>query len=373
MKALLTFFCLFFTLFSATAQSSNEYNETDRVGINIPESQSNSTADIAAYVDSHFNTDAKKVRAIYIWVISHLNYSKANLHRIILNEDKDELVTVTMKRRKGVCENFAAVFNDICRKSNLKSFVVDGYTKQAGSVDRSSHAWCAVFINNQWSLYDPTWDAAYVKNFSYPINTYYFQASPSLFIQTHMPFDPMFQLLDHPITYKEFNAGYTESLSNKSYFSYVDSIKAYELLNPFNSYSSAIKRIKNNGPLNTMTETKVSQLKMEIEIINQDKDSVMYNGAVNDYNAAIAMFNNFLNYRNNQFKPAKTNTELESIFTNIYKLIASSRFKLTAVNNSEAIHTLDTGDIKFALDNLSKHVREQQIFLKNYLVSAKGN
>jgi hypothetical protein len=373
MKILLTFFCFLFVTFSATAQNNSDYAEIDRIALNIPESQCNSTGDIAKYVDTHFKTDTKKVRAIYVWVISHLNYSKDSLHRIILNENKDELVSITMRRRKGVCENFAVVFNDICRKSNLRSFVVDGYTMQAGSVNKSSHAWCAVFIDNNWALYDPTWDASSVKGFSDLADTHYFQVSPAFFIQTHMPFDPMFQLLDYPFTYKEFNAGYTQSRNNKNYFNYVDSINRYELLDPFSAYSSAASRIKNNGPLNDMINTKLSQLKMEIEIINQDKDSVFYNGAIADYNAAVSIFNNFLNYRNNQFKPVKTGENLESMFNNITKLVASARIKLVEVNNSKATLTLNTGDIQFALDNLSAHVKEQRTFLKNYLATAKQN
>lgn len=373
MKMLLTFFFFLFTISSATAQNNNDYTEADRIALNIPQSQSNSTDEIAMYIDNHFKTDAKKVRAIYVWVISHLNYSKDSLHRVILNESKAELVSTTMRRRKGVCEDFAAVFNDICKKSKLISFVVEGYTRQSGSLDRNSHAWCAVFIDNKWALYDPTWDAVSVRGFSIPVDTYYFQASPSSFIQTHMPFDPMFQLLDYPVTYKEFNAGYTQSGNNKNYFNYADTIKAYELLNPFDAYSSAAARIKNNGPLNDMINTKLSQLKMEIEIINQDKDSVLYNSAIVDYNAAISIFNNFINYRNNQFKPAKTNDDLESIFNNINKLVASARTKLIEVNNSKATLTLNTGDIEFALNNLSTHIKEQRAFMKNYQAMAKQN
>ena len=78
----------------------------------------------------------------------------------LINSDinPEARITVALRRRKGVCENFAAIFNDICLKAGLTSFVVSGYTKQSGAVDKTGHSWCAVFINKNWYLCDPTWD-----------------------------------------------------------------------------------------------------------------------------------------------------------------------------------------------------------------------
>ena len=85
-------------------------------------------------------------------------------------------------------------------------------------LDKTSHAWCMVFIDNKWSLYDPTWDAGQSVSFNQPVNTIYFKVSPSVFIQSHMPFDPMFQLLNYPLTYKEFNNGNIKSKNNSVLF-----------------------------------------------------------------------------------------------------------------------------------------------------------
>lgn len=371
MKALVVCLYLLSAAFIAAAQDMNEYAQTDRIALNIPDAKSNSTDDVAKFINDHFNTDNQKVRAIYVWVISHIKYDKDSLHRVILDEDRDQLVTFAMRRKRGVCENFAAIFNDICRKSKLKSFVIEGYTKQEGSVDKISHAWCTVLIDNKWALFDPTWDAGMANRFTEPVNTYYYEASPNSFVQTHMPFDPMFQLLDYPISFKEFNTGNIKLGGGKTYFNYADSIKAFEQLDPLSAYQSSASRIERNGPTNNLINTKLIQLKMEIEIINQDKDSVMYNGAIADYNAGISNFNNFLNWRNNQFKPAKTNTEVQELFDDVEKHIASARAKLKDVNNSKATLTLNTGDVEAALDNLSKHAKEQQAFLKNYQATAK--
>jgi hypothetical protein len=371
MKMVLVFACFFFMRFLAFGQAMSNYTETDRMALNIPDTQAQSTADIAAYINKKFDADDKKVRAAYVWVISHIQYSKDSLHRVILDADKDQLVTVTMRRRKGVCEDFASVFNDICRKLNLRSFVIQGYSKQSGSVDKSSHAWCTVFTDDKWMLYDPTWDAGLVSNFSAPLNTNYYQVTPQAFIENHMPFDPMFQLSDHPITYKDFNTGNINFNKEKTYFDYADSINAWQQLDPLTTYTNSLLRIERNGTPDPLISTKQKQIKMEIEIINQDKDSVMYNGAIADYNSGIKVLNNFLAYRNNQFKPAKTDAEVELIFNDINKYIFKAHTKLGEVDRSQAALILDTGDVKAALDKLSARVKEEQIFLKNYIGAAK--
>ena len=369
MKRLVALIGVFSLSYNTFAQDENDYRETDRLALNIPASQTNSTADIAAFINSHFDTDNKKVRAAYMWVISHIKYSTDSLHRVILNEDRDQLVTFALRRRKGVCENFAAIFDDICRKAGLRSFAVEGYTRQNNSVDKISHAWNIVFTDNKWSLYDPTWDGG-PPGYE-PANIKYFQVSPSVFIQTHMPFDPMFQLLNYPVTYKEFNNDNIKSKNNAPYFNYADSLSEFENSEPLKRYTSAYNRIESNGTSNNMINTKLSQLRLEIELIYQVKDSVLYNDAIADYNKATNEFNNFVNYRNNQFKPEKTDAEVQATFDDIEKKIISARQKLQEVNESKATLTLDTGDIEYALNTLSNHVKEQEVFTKNYKASIK--
>jgi len=39
-------------------------------------------------------------------------------------EQKEEKISKPLKYRKGICENYAALFNDLCSKSGIKSFVI---------------------------------------------------------------------------------------------------------------------------------------------------------------------------------------------------------------------------------------------------------
>ncbi len=373
MKFLVFIFFFVCCIIKANAQDINEYQAIDRIALYIPSSQTNTTTDIAAYINDHFNTDSKKIRAIYIWIASNIRYDKDSVYSTSFNEGRHDKITNALRKKKGVCENYAAIFNDICLKCGIKSFVIEGYTRQNGFVNKAGHVWCAAFINNNWFLYDPTWDAAYIGDGSSAnhIRNDYFQISPSDFIETHMPYDPLFQFLNYPVPYKEFSNGNTFSTNHKIYFNYADSIAAYEKQNSLEQYTAAVLRIESTGAPASFINTKLQQLKMEKEIIYQDKDADLYNAAVADYKTAFAAFKVFLDYRNNQFLPAKSNDEIEAMLENVEKKIASAKLKLNQVDSSKATLVLNTGDVAKILDDLSIHVTEQRTFVRNYFSTAK--
>lgn len=366
-------FLMCFISCAITGIAQDIFNDkVDRTALSIPVKETNTTTDIAAYIKANFDSDSKKVRAIYTWVAANIRYNTDSIHPVIFEEDREQRVASTLRRRKGVCENYASIFNEICLKSGLRSLIVEGYTRQNGSMDKTPHAWCTVFTDNNWQLYDPTWDEdiAHRGLFSGNINYDYFQASPEVFVQSHMPFDPMFQLLNYPITYNEFYNGNTR-ISNKPFFNYIDSISAFEKSNSLDKYLSAASRIEKNGAPTPKVTNKLNQLKMDIEIIYQDRDTALYNSAVADYNQALAVFNTFINYRNNQFTPAKTDDEIQYIFDSVEKGITAARHKLKEVNRSKANLTLNTAPLEKVVYDLTLHVEEQQAFLKDYLSSEK--
>ena len=97
------------------------------------------------------------------------------------------------------------------------------------------------------------------------------------------------------------------------------------------------------------------------------KDTALYNAAIADYNDALAIFNTFLNYRNNRFTPVKTDSEIQAIFEGIEKGIASAKLKLNEVNHSKAGLTLNTSPLEKALDDLSAHVKRATRLFKRLL------
>ena len=108
-------------------------------------------------------TRLDKSRAIFIWISSNIQYDIDNMFAINFYETKEEKIAKSLSTRKGICENYASIFTDISIKSGLKSFVVEGYTKQNGFADNIPHAWSAALIDTTWYLFDTTWGSGYVR------------------------------------------------------------------------------------------------------------------------------------------------------------------------------------------------------------------
>src|SRR5262249_15396535 len=151
-------------------------------------------------------------------------------------------------------ENYAALFNDICSKSGVKSFMVEGYTKQNGFTDYIPHAWCAALVDSSWFLFDPTWGSGYVRNgkFVPKIDNSYFKVRPAVLIKSHMPFDYLWQFLNYPVTSQEFYEGKIQQNKSKEFFSYPDSISVYEKQSSVERLEASAARIEKNGVKNSM-------------------------------------------------------------------------------------------------------------------------
>jgi len=112
---------------------------------------------------------------------------------------------------------------------------------------------------------------------------------------------------------------------------------------------------------------------MNIEMINQDKDLNLYNSSVADLNEVTAILNNFIEYRNKQFTPEKTDEELQALLDGVDKKIDSSLKKLDEVDKSKATLTLGTDEIRNRLNVLLEKIKDQKVFLDRYLTTAKND
>lgn len=346
--------------------NAQDHFAAGKMYVNIPASQTATSADIAAYINSHYQTNDEKIAAIYSWITANIKYDADSIHYVILDEDNHERVTFGLRRKRGVCENFAAIFTDVANRCGIKSFIVEGLTKQGGYIDRSGHVWCIAYVNNKWGLYDPTWDAGRVGSSGFEPHFHYFDVAPEEFILSHLPFDPIYQLLNYPVSYKDFERGIMPQGNKGKYFNYKDSLESVNKMDRLSRYANEESRIENAGWPSSKVETKLKRIRFQVEVLRQDNDAELYNSAVDDYNAAINFLNKFLAYRNNQFQPSKSNGEVQKIFQNVSFLIASANLKLNKIDSSNATLQLNTGGIKKELKDLGTNLKKQEAFYKNY-------
>ena len=201
--------------------------------------------ELAAIITGPFETDSLKVRAIYCWVVQNISYNyaayrKGTQHMPYRGEGIDaynyKRICKTISTKKGVCEDYSLVFQYLCRVSNIKCEKVTGWAltskprnilKVTLSQSSSNHAWNAVMINDKWYLTDVTFGSGYVdlkkRRFIRCQNDYYYLTPPDDFILNHHPKDKRWQLLENPLSIKEFvnnaKANYPAFLakSKKSY------------------------------------------------------------------------------------------------------------------------------------------------------------
>ncbi|MBP6758701.1 MAG: hypothetical protein KA133_05565, partial [Flavobacterium sp.] len=192
-------YLLLFSLFTVLSfgQSKVNYKLIDKKMDAIPVSFANSTDSIAKYINANFKTENDKIRAAFYWTASNISYDVDNMFEVDVNQTPQERITKTLKTRKGICIDYANVFNEIAHTLGIKSVVVSGYTKINDRVSNLSHAWCAAKIDNKWYLFDPTWGSGYVNNtdkkYTRNINNSFFKIVPELMINSHMPFDYLWQ------------------------------------------------------------------------------------------------------------------------------------------------------------------------------------
>ena len=92
-------------------------------------------------------TDKDYLNIMNRYVYRHIKYD-------VDRRDLDMFVTVDniLTRGYGVCYEKAKLFTALARVKNIPCKLVFGDYKN------SYHAWCEVFVDSQWSIYDPTDD-----------------------------------------------------------------------------------------------------------------------------------------------------------------------------------------------------------------------
>jgi hypothetical protein len=192
---------------------------------------------------THLTNDSLKVTAIYFWITSNIRYDNRFRNR----EEGDTILTQepynVIKTKKAICIGYAKLFRELCKMSNIKSYVVEGIVKnKSGFLEREGHAWNVVQIYESYYLLDATWgagDAALAQN--------YFLTTPTVFLQNHLPNDPIWQLQTQLIDYECFTKN--NNCNKKSeYFSFKDTIQSWEALDSLGKvYNSANRTLNYNA------------------------------------------------------------------------------------------------------------------------------
>jgi hypothetical protein len=210
--------------------------------------QSQTVPALAAEIVGNITDDSLQVRALYEWITDNIEYD-TKLYKKAGRRNVEEFVEmqqpdVVLKDRKAVCMGYSILFTELCKVIDVPVETVPGYSK---SIDPSSgrhqvsemlHSWNAVKVNEKWYLLDLTWSAGYVEydklKFHKRRNEDYYLSEGENFIARHLPFDPVWQLMDYPLTQREFRL-YQEMPPQRNEvrnFNYKDSLELHFTIEP---------------------------------------------------------------------------------------------------------------------------------------------
>ena len=109
----------FFISFLTFAQNQNPYSKIDFKISNIPKDSCQNTSSIANFINSNFKSENDKIRAVFFWTTSNITYDVASMNipnGVISSEEK---IKNALQNKKGVCIDYAEVFNNITNNAFL--------------------------------------------------------------------------------------------------------------------------------------------------------------------------------------------------------------------------------------------------------------
>lgn len=346
--------------------------QVDQIMKNIPVAFTFSTEQIAEYINSNFLTEDEKSRAIFYWIGNNIQYDLDNMYSFDITHNNQKNSDDVLKSRHGICNDYVLLFKNIADQVGLRSFVVTGYTKKNGHVNGNPHAWIAVNIDSVWYLTDPTWGSGYIegkryiKNFNYD----FFRVKPERFIKSHIPFDPIWQLLDYPITKQEFNSSKRLRTKNTSFCNYNDSILKQLSRSRIQRLESMRDHAMSNGIANYLDHDHLVHLQSKITYYYCKKNENHYYSALTNYNKGIQQLNEYIVYKNKYYLPFKSDSAIKHMLIDIEGIFDTSLGNLMQIDKSSAVDELKN-QLNESVSKAKITLNNEQAELHKYLETAK--
>ena len=380
-KGIIFILLCFSSLSCAFSQPGTVLSHPDAIARAAPDSAETSIQKLSAYFNANLHSQKELIRAFYFWTANEILYDVENMFTFRSAEDPARLVVQTLQERKAVCQGYAEFFHELCENAGIESYIVPGYTRQNGSVVTINHAWVLARIDTGWYFFDPTWGSGFLLNgkFIRRFTSEYFMVTPAVFIKSHMPFDPMWQCLYHPVTSAEFSRGTLPGKNPGPNFSFPDSIAEYEQLPKSEKFSETFRRVQQNGVNNNSIFEYQRYLRQNIEVEEANRQNdlqnqrvMLFNEAVDHYNTASVLFNYYINYWNRQFKPTRPDAEIRKMIDTCNYHLAESRRILASIIPREETLSQNMEVLLQAIRENQKHVDEQGSFLTDYFNTPKA-
>lgn len=212
-------------------------------------------------------SDEERVFMFYGLFATHYKY---DFKRKKSKNQPEYTAYYTAYRRSGVCRDFAALFKELCDRSNIPcvvalgrvkvSFVETIYDFVKWKLHTSNHAWNIVKFNNSWHLMDPTWSTIsriekfygedkqgrkiYLGKVKIPTRIYYDTPS-EIFYAERNAVHPAYYILDKVPSYKSSFRKISKRILIDSVYQYagiLDSLATNKMFHLSKDFQSRLKQ-----------------------------------------------------------------------------------------------------------------------------------
>lgn len=192
------------------------FGHLDQRALQVPDIARRSVRSLVGYLTGAATCDMDRVRLFYFWICHNIRYN-------VRYADLQMTPGDVLESRIGVCRDYARLFSEMCRLSDIRVRELSGFAKgfdyRAGhnfrpGHDAPGHTWNAVFLNASWRFIDCTWGTGFVNSlgqFQDRFSEHFFLTDPDVFAWTHFPWGnsdetcSRWQLLEQPLSLAEFN------------------------------------------------------------------------------------------------------------------------------------------------------------------------
>ncbi|MFY0253800.1 transglutaminase domain-containing protein [Chitinophaga sp. 30R24] len=349
--------------------------------VQIPETATASPAAMAQWLKAHTPNSIALQQALFNWMAAHIAYDVPNMNQISSYRDSAAAMQKTLRTRKGICTDYAVLYAQVCREAGISALVVTGYGLQNDiMIPTGSHDWVIVKNGAQWTVTDPTWGAGYVDNgrFIQRTNWAWFQVAPQLAVKTHMPYDPLWQLLLHPMGHDEVGIQGLAAAERRPVFSYSDSLNIWFRQSRLERLQSAAARIRRfGGAANPFIMSELDWMDQTIQVLVHNQEVANRNRQVDEFNVmnrsyteVVKLYNEYVNFKNRQFSPEVKDDELKKMIDGIVGKLQDIEKSLSGLKDASIRQNTD--ELQQAVMEMKGKVQEERAFVYKYIKTEKG-
>ncbi|MDD3638219.1 MAG: transglutaminase domain-containing protein [Bacteroidales bacterium] len=318
-------------------------------------------ADLAEFIDQNFRQDEDKTAALYWWLGNNITYDMQayRQHGSKRNESPQMIIERTFKQRKGVCEGYAGIMDSVLQLLNIKSYTIGGYTRQGQMISPIPHAWVAAKIDRQWMLFDPTWAAGSIINKRYEarFDPAFFMVKPEQMRHTHMPYDPIWQFSELPLSHQAFILHKFDNKKTNASFHFADSIATHIALDLTDQMLAEYQRIHRDYFPHEALNIRLKYLSDNLEISRYNREVELLNQATTSYNNAVENYNQWLEWQQHN-GPRHTSTS-DQLLLDSGRQLANSLTVLAQLQQTSFELGKDVRSLNKAVNSLKKQLEKE--------------